>query len=141
MPFEIEVTEDFATCFALRRKVFIEEQDVPEEEELDELDAEATHFLGRQGGQPVATARVVVQEGKGKIGRVCVLAECRGAGLGARLMEAIVAHLAARGDVREAVLGAQLHALSFYERLGFEAFGDVFDDAGIDHRMMRKPLR
>ena len=132
----IEETTDLAACHALRRTVFIEEQSVPEADEMDDLDDGAIHLLARDdAGRPVATARLLIKGDIGKIGRVCVLADQRGTGTGAALMRAAVDALIARG-VREAHLGSQVHAMGFYEKLGFVAEGPVYDDAGIPHRDM-----
>ena len=84
----------------------------------------------------MGTARLLIQGETGKIGRVCVLAEVRGAGIGAALIRAAVAELAAIQGISRARLGAQVHALGFYERLGFAAVGPVYMDAGIEHRDM-----
>ena len=127
---------DIATCRALRRVVFIEEQGVSEADEVDDLDGEAIHLLAVDAGRPVGTARLLIQGETGKIGRVCVLAEARGAGIGAALIRAAVAELASLPGISRAKLGAQVHALGFYERLGFAAVGPVYMDAGIEHRDM-----
>lgn len=132
---KISVTRDFPACAAIRRRVFIEEQNVPEELELDELDATAIHLLATRNGQPVGTARLLIEGETAKIGRVAVLPEARGTGAGAALMRAALDELRARG-VRAAKLGAQTHAIGFYEKLGFTAFGPEYDDAGIPHRDM-----
>ncbi|MEP4195449.1 MAG: GNAT family N-acetyltransferase [Aliishimia sp.] len=139
MTWTIEETRDLVICHDLRRVVFIDEQNVPAEEEVDGLDDTAVHLLAQVNGQPVGTARIVVQNDNAKIGRVCVLKNQRGTGLGAALVDAAVGAAKSR-NAKQALLGAQLHALGFYEQLGFEAFGPIFDDAGIDHRMMRKGL-
>ncbi len=131
----IAVTDDIATCRALRRVVFIEEQGVSEADELDDLDGVAVHLLAIVDGRPMGSARIIPGEGYGKIGRVCVLAEARGTGLGAALMREAVQECRRLG-LKTARLGAQTHALGFYEALGFEAVGPVFDDAGIPHREM-----
>ena len=131
----IAVTDDIATCRALRRVVFIEEQGVSEADELDDLDGVAVHLLATVDGRPMGSARIVPGKGYGKIGRVCVLAEARGTGLGAALMREAVQECRRLG-LKTARLGAQTHALGFYEALGFEAVGPVFDDAGIPHREM-----
>ena len=133
---DIARTTDIATCRALRRVVFIEEQGVSEADEIDDLDGEAIHLLAVDAGRPVGTARLLIQDETGKIGRVCVLAEARGAGIGAALIRAAVAELAAIPGISRAKLGAQVHALGFYERLGFAAVGPVYMDAGIEHRDM-----
>lgn len=140
MSVTIAETADIETCHALRRAVFIEEQGVSVAEEIDGRDGDAVHLLARAGDVPVGTARILFAGETGKIGRVCVLRQHRGTGLGAALVEAAVAAIQARPGTRTAVLGAQLPALGFYERLGFAAYGPIFDDAGIDHRMMRRDL-
>ena len=132
----ITETRDIATCRALRRTVFIEEQGVSEADEVDDKDDEAIHLLATQNGKPVGSARLLVMGETGKIGRVCVLAEARGAGLGAQLMQAAVTRFRSVPGVTKVKLGAQTHALGFYERLGFTAIGPEFDDAGIPHREM-----
>lgn len=134
-------TTDLAACHALRRTVFIEEQNVPEAEEMDDLDGDAVHLLATDAeDRPVATARLLVKDDIGKIGRVCVLANQRGTGMGAALMRAAIDALAARG-VRQVRLGSQTHAMGFYEKLGFVAEGPVYDDAGIPHRDMALDLK
>ncbi|MEZ5867361.1 ElaA protein [Defluviimonas denitrificans] len=140
MSVEIAVTEDLATCQALRRTVFIEEQNVPEADEVDGRDAGAVHLLARVDGRAVGTARLLVSGDSGKIGRVCVLAEMRGKGIGARLIEAAVREFAANPAIGKVKLSAQINALSFYERLGFTAEGDEYLDAGIVHRDMFRTL-
>ncbi len=140
MSVEIAVTEDLATCQALRRTVFIEEQNVPEADEVDGRDAGAVHLLATVDGRPVGTARLLVSGDSGKIGRVCVLAEMRGKGTGARLIEAAVREFAANPAIGKVKLSAQINALSFYERLGFTAEGDEYLDAGIVHRDMYRML-
>jgi len=132
----IAETSDIATCRALRRVVFIEEQGVPEADEIDDLDDVAMHLLATVEGRAVGSARLLTLGDTGKIGRVCVLPEARGTGLGAALIRAAVAHFAGRGDIVRVKLGAQTHALGFYERLGFVSFGPDYMDAGIPHRDM-----
>ncbi len=132
----IEETRDIATCRALRRVVFIEEQGVSEADEIDECDEDAIHLLARVEGQATGSARLLLGDGYGKIGRVCVLRAARGQGIGAALIRAAVARFAQIEGVVEVRLGAQTHALGFYQALGFQAFGPIYDDAGIAHRDM-----
>lgn len=132
----IAITRDLATCLAIRRRVFIEEQGVTEAEDVDGLDPVALHLLAMQDATPVGTARILVEGATGKIGRVCILKEARGTGLGAALIRAAVAELRAMPGVAKAKLGAQVHAIGFYEKLGFEAVGPVYMDAGVPHRDM-----
>ena len=136
----IEVTRDLPTCRALRRVVFIDEQGVSEADEVDGLDDQAVHLLAWDGECPVGTARLMIKGQSGKIGRVCVLPEVRGSGLGAALIGAALVELGRTPGVTEAYLGSQSHATGFYERLGFVVEGDEFLDAGIPHRHMRRAL-
>lgn len=140
MSLSIDVTQDLETCLKLRFEVFVDEQGVPVEEERDALDDTATHLLALQDGTPVGTARIVFQDDTAKIGRVCVVKTARGTGLGAKLIEACVSVARNQAGITRAKLGAQTHAIGFYEKLGFEVYGPVYLDAGIDHRDMVKPL-
>lgn len=136
----IEVTQDLPTCHALRRVVFIDEQGVSETHEVDGLDSKAIHLLAWDGECPVGTARLLVKGETGKIGRVCVLPEVRGLGLGAALITTALTVLRDQPGVTEATLGSQSHATAFYEKLGFAVEGDEFIEAGIPHRHMRRAL-
>ena len=140
MSYAIAVTEDHETCFALRHEVFVDEQGVPKEEELDELDPTASHLLATDQETPVGTARVVFQGDTAKIGRVCVVKSARGTGLGAELIKASVELAKTQPGITTAKLGAQVHAIGFYEKLGFTVYGPVYLDAGIDHRDMVQDL-
>ncbi len=136
----IAPSRDITTCRMLRRRVFIEEQGVSEADELDDLDDEAIHLLAHLGGRAVGSARLLLRGDTGKIGRVCVLAEARGQGLGAALIRAALDEFRRHPGLTQAKLGAQTHALGFYEALGFVAIGPVYDDAGIPHRDMVRGL-
>lgn len=120
----------------IRRAVFIDEQNVPSQEEWDGLDPECQHFLAMLDGQPVGTARLLPGA---HIGRVAVLIEARGSGIGVLLMRAAI-EAARHAGHSQVALSAQVHALAFYERLGFVAHGDTFMDAGISHREMTLSL-
>lgn len=139
-PCEIAGPADLARCRDLRRAVFIDEQNVPEDEEWDGLDAGARHWLVWDGDVPVATMRLRILGDVGKIERVCVLAAHRGAGHGAALIRVALAALDATPGVRTARLGAQLHAIRFYESFGFEVHGPEFMDGGMPHRHMARVL-
>ncbi|UYG05203.1 GNAT family N-acetyltransferase [Halomonas sp. LR3S48] len=125
------------TAGEIRRVVFIEEQQVPLEEEWDGRDGECRHFLAMRGDTALGTARLLPD---GHIGRVAVLREARGLGIGVALMQAAIASARRLGHAR-VELAAQTHALAFYENLGFTAFGEIFLDAGIPHRNMRLSLQ
>jgi predicted GNAT family N-acyltransferase len=137
MTVSIAATEDVKACIALRIAVFVEEQKVPHEEEIDDLDEIATHFLAvNESGVPVGTARLFEEGEIGKIGRVCVVKAQRGTGLGARLIEVCLAEIRTRPHLKKAKLGAQNHAIGFYERFGFRTIGEVYMDGGIPHTDM-----
>lgn len=119
----------------LRTQVFVVEQNVPPAEEWDGLDDTALHALAvAADGTPIGTVRLLES---GQIGRMAVVIPWRGRGVGAALLEAIIAMAAARGLV-DLWLHAQLHAIPFYARAGFVAVGPEFDDAGIPHRRMER---
>nr|WP_217344634.1 GNAT family N-acetyltransferase [Noviherbaspirillum sp. L7-7A]MBV0878799.1 GNAT family N-acetyltransferase [Noviherbaspirillum sp. L7-7A] len=122
------------TAAALRHRVFVVEQGVPAELELDEMDAQSLHAVAYQDGVPVATGRLLPD---GHIGRMAVRQDARGAGTGSLVLCALMDEARRRGD-RDVVLHAQLSARDFYARHGFEAEGDAFMDAGIEHIAMRR---
>ena len=126
-------------AFAVRIAVFVDEQQIPREEELDDLDETAVHCVGYIDGVPVAAGRLVVGEGYGKIGRMAVLRDRRGEGLGALVLQALEREGAARG-LREFRLSAQLSARGFYDRAGYVADGDIYDEVGIPHIAMIKRI-
>ena len=136
MTLEIGETRDIATCQALRRVVFIEEQGVSPQDEMDGRDGAARHLLARLDGAPIGTARLLTEGSVGKIGRVCVRAEARGKGVGVALIRAAVEIFRSEPGIQKVKLGAQTHAMGFYAALGFEAVGEVYQDAGIPHRDM-----
>lgn len=122
---------------AIRRQVFIEEQAVPESLEWDGLDETAQHLLARDStGQPIGCARLLPS---GRIGRMAVLPQWRGHGVGRQMLQALL-EIARSEGWREACLSAQVHAIPFYQQAGFEAYGPTYDDAGIPHRDMRLTL-
>lgn len=125
----------FESCLAIRIEVFVEEQDVPREEELDALDLSALHVLALIDGKPVGTARAVEKEpGLWKIGRVAVRAPYRQQGVGGALIHGIEGAC----PTTRFMLSAQTHALKFYKKLGYFAEGTEFMEAGIPHFHMFK---
>lgn len=135
----VEVLEqgaDLTPCRDVRRRVFVEEQAVPEDLEWDGKDKDAQHLLIRDGDRPVGTLRLRRIDGAGKIERVAVDADHRGRGLGTALMQRALEILRADPGVTKAKLGAQVQVIAFYEKLGFTVYGPVYDDAGIPHRDM-----
>lgn len=117
----------------IRRRVFIDEQSVPEALEWDGLDEDAVHVLASDGAnQPIGCARLLPH---GKIGRMAVLPEWRGHGVGRTMLEKLIALARAQG-LSEISLSAQAHAIPFYEQAGFRVCSEMYDDAGIPHRDM-----
>ncbi len=126
---------DMPAVLDIRARVFMEEQGVSAARERDGRDGEAMHLVAFENGVPVGTARLLVEGDAGRIGRVAVLADRRGRGLGKDIMRAAVDELRRQGLAR-ASLGSQVHAIRFYEALGFEVAGPEYRDAGIPHREM-----
>ena len=133
--------EQVAACLVIRRTVFVEEQGVPVEVEVDEFDTEATHYLALVSDEPVGTARLRLLPPFAKVQRVAVLPVFRGLGIGGALMRALTDELReAPGEVRTLTLGSQQSAVPFYESLGYRPHGEPFMDAGIPHIEMRLPV-
>ena len=131
-------------ALTIRCAVFIDEQGVSEEEEVDEYDGDpgettgVVHVVAYRQGVAAATGRLMIHAPLDQpvhIGRVAVLREYRGQGLGRAVMLALHNEAQRRGYAGVA-LGSQLHAIPFYERLGYIASGEVYVDAGIEHRWM-----
>ena len=138
---KIERTEDLATCRAIRHTVFVVEQNVPESEEWDDLDADSIHLLATgPDGTALGTARLIRRGETGKITRVAVLKEARGTGLGAALIREAMQIFATLPGITRLQLGAQNHAIPFYEKLGFAAYGPEYMDGGIPHHDMERAL-
>lgn len=132
---------DWATlggeCESVRFEVFVDEQGVPEELELDEDDPRSVHFVAKDAaGRVIGCARLLPD---GHIGRLAVRKSHRGCGAGGRILAAVLECARSAGFAR-VVLNAQTHAQGFYERYGFEAEGEVFLEAGIEHVTMTKVL-
>ncbi|MGQ0385314.1 MAG: GNAT family N-acetyltransferase [Gammaproteobacteria bacterium] len=117
----------------IRLQVFVVEQQVPESEEWDDDDAASVHALATLNREPVGTGRL---NPAGKIGRIAVVAEKRGRGIGATILRRLLEEALRRG-IRGPYLHAQLQAVPFYEKFGFTSEGEVFDEAGIPHVRMR----
>ncbi|HEY6004300.1 MAG TPA: GNAT family N-acetyltransferase [Anaeromyxobacter sp.] len=129
-----------ARAFALRHAVFVVEQRVPAELERDEHDAGAFHAVALVGDRCVGTGRLVRQGGGvGRVGRMAVDGAFRRRGVGDLLLAALEARARADG-LREIELHAQCYVEAFYARHGYARSGSVFEEAGIDHVVMRKML-
>jgi predicted GNAT family N-acyltransferase len=127
-------------AFSVRRDVFIDEQNIAEEEEYDGLDNDCLQFIARSGLKIIGTARVrFLSPEHAKIERMAVLKQFRRQGIGMRILACIEEELKGR-QVTEAVLHAQMIAVPFYKACGFTAIGSTFYEAGIEHIKMQKRL-
>ncbi|MFK2825786.1 GNAT family N-acetyltransferase [Bacillus sp. B190/17] len=124
-------------AYDIRKRVFVGEQGVPLEIEIDEHEEAAAHFVLYDNEKPCGAGRFRIKDGLGKAERICVLPTYRGKGAGRLIMEAVEAHAKER-DIPALKLDAQVHAIPFYERLGYEVISDEFIDAGIPHKTMKK---
>jgi predicted GNAT family N-acyltransferase len=153
MPLTFEIArrgEQIGECYRIRDEVFIQEQQVPRDIERDAYDMAAEHVLVREGKEAIATGRLVVLDAEdvpadesgewGKVGRMAVKAKHRGRGVGRFLLECLE-NIAREKRLAGIVLHAQKHAEGFYEKTGYEVFGEEFEEAGIPHVEMRKRLR
>ncbi len=133
----VEWAREEAMLRAVRFAVFVVEQNIPEELEWDEHDATSVHVLAQaREGVPIGCARLLPD---GHIGRVAVLSDWRGQGVGAAMLLRLVEVAKARGD-RRVLLNAQTQAMPFYARFGFAPVGDAFLEAGIPHQAMERRL-
>lgn len=138
-------SEAYAEAMRIRESVFVEEQGVPAELELDHHDPQCVHALARdETGRAVGTGRLLPPEAHGArivshVGRMAVLKEWRGRGVGGALLARLIDAARERGDT-EIALSAQIHAQGFYRAHGFLEEGEEFTEAGIPHRTMRRVL-
>ena len=124
----------------LRTDTFVTEQKITLPE-LDDQDLEATQvfLLNDKHTNALAACRVFQEEGQWTFGRVAVAASVRGQGLGRKMMEAVHEYLT-QHDAKKVICHAQVHAQAFYEKLGYQTQGDIFDEGGVSHIMMVKTL-
>ena len=125
-----------ADASPIRFEVFVAEQRVPADIELDEMDARCTHALAYEHGRAIATGRLLPD---GHIGRMAVLKDWRGRGVGSAILAALMERARSRGDAK-IELSAQVHAVPFYLAHGFQPVGPVYEEAGIAHQAMTKAL-
>ena len=134
----MENKTDLALAFSVRKKIFVEEQGVPEHVELDEHDSSSHHFIVKDIDQPIGAARLrKIEDTIGKVERVCVLEQYRGKKIGLLIMEKIEEYAKELG-VTKLKLNAQSYAIPFYEKLHYTVTSPEFLDAGIPHRAMEK---
>lgn len=135
----VQSKEELELAYHIRMVVFVEEQHVPAEEELDEHDKTSLHFVGYEDNKAIAASRLRFVDDCGKLERICVLKSERGKSHGSHLIEAMEAAIYEKGYTK-AKLNAQTHAIQFYQHLGYEVVSGEFMDAGIPHVTMIKDL-
>jgi predicted GNAT family N-acyltransferase len=135
----VENQKELEDAYSVRKTVFVEEQAVPLEEEIDAYEEEAKHFIMYQDGSPVGAGRFRLVDGFGKVERICVMKEARNTGAGKAIMNAIE-DFALKNDIHKLKLNAQTHAIPFYAGLGYEVVSEEFMDAGIPHKTMVKKI-
>jgi len=136
----VETEKEHADAFAVRKKVFVEEQGVPLHLECDAYDATATHFIMYEDKEPAGAARLRnIEDHTAKIERVCILQSQRGKKLGALMMKEMENYAVSIG-LQKLKLHAQSYAVPFYEKLGYTVTSPEFMDAGIPHRAMEKNI-
>lgn len=132
---KVENEEEFKKALKVRFRVFVDEQEVPRDLERDEKDEEAVHIIAQNESKTVGCGRIVFSEDKGKIGRVAVDKSWRKQGIGSCICRELMIIAEERG-YDKLILHAQVDSVEFYEKLGFEIVGDIFEEAGIDHKKM-----
>lgn len=131
--------EEIEQAFYVRTVVFVDEQNVPPEEELDAHDESAIHFVVYDDDKPIAASRLRFVDSYGKLERICVLKAYRGKAIGKQLIQAMEAVILEKG-YHKAKLNGQTHAEKFYQQLGYKTISGEFMDAGIPHVTMVKEL-
>lgn len=127
---------DYQDALSIRRQVFINEQNVPEEIEIDEFEKSSDHFLLVVAGKPAATGRLRVKNDLIKFERIATLKDYRGQGLGKKLMEFMLQYAQKNYPTLTPYMHSQMDAVPFYEKLGWTVKGEIFYEASIPHKAM-----
>ncbi|WP_137291363.1 GNAT family N-acetyltransferase [Natronorubrum halophilum] len=136
----VDTEREREDVFEVRQDVFVAEQGVDEDLEYDEHEETATHFVAYDADEPIGAARLrEPKDGVGKVERVAVLESRREDGIGRAVMNAVEERARARG-LESLTLHSQTRAAGFYRRLGYERYGEEFEEAEIPHVEMRKSL-
>ena len=135
----VENQKELEDAYTVRKTVFVEEQAVPLEEEIDAYENEAEHFVMYNEDSPIGAGRFRFVDGYGKVERICILKEARNTGAGKAIMNTIETYALEKG-IQKLKLNAQTHAIPFYAGLGYEVVSEEFMDAGIPHKTMVKKL-
>ncbi|WP_400246567.1 GNAT family N-acetyltransferase [Niallia sp. JL1B1071] len=136
----VKTDKELEDAFYVRQTVFVKEQNVPVEEEIDEFEKNSTHFvLYDENKKPIGAGRYRAFDEYGKVERICILSTNRKGGAGKAVMNKIEEY-ALNSGAPALKLNAQTHAIPFYSKLGYEVVSEEFLDAGIPHRTMIKRL-
>ncbi|NSL51423.1 GNAT family N-acetyltransferase [Calidifontibacillus erzurumensis] len=135
----VTTEKELEDAYFIRKKVFVEEQNVPVEIEIDEFENDATHFVLYDGNKPIGAGRVRQLGDTLKVERICVLDTYRHKGCGKLIMDK-AEEVARDKAIKKLKLNAQSHAERFYQKLGYETVSDVFMEAGIPHVTMIKTI-
>jgi predicted GNAT family N-acyltransferase len=136
----VESGKELAEAFKVRKEVFVEEQGISEDIELDSNDSEALHIVVKDGERVIGTARVLFPaQGVAKIERMAILRPFRRKGIGSRIISFLNTELKNR-QIRKVVLHAQYSSVAFYKSCGFAESGMPFNEAGIRHLRMEREL-
>ncbi|MGO4889386.1 GNAT family N-acetyltransferase [Anaerobacillus sp. MEB173] len=135
----VKTEKQLNDAYSIRKEVFVNEQKVPPEEEIDHLEGEATHFVVYDHQKPIGAGRFRVVDGYGKVERICIAKANRKQNVGLHLMNDIESY-AKEKEITQLKLNAQIQAEGFYKKLGYKTYSDTFLDAGIPHVSMKKEL-
>ncbi|MBP1908979.1 GNAT family N-acetyltransferase [Methanolobus bombayensis] len=127
--------ENFEDAYSVRKAVFVIEQDIDEELEIDINDERSNHLVIYDNEMPIATGRLFLDKDGFHIGRLCVLKKYRSRQLGKKVMEILIEKAILEG-AEKIYLSSQLYATGFYRKFGFREYGDTYNDAGIEHISM-----
>ncbi|MFC4386882.1 GNAT family N-acetyltransferase [Gracilibacillus marinus] len=133
----VENDKQLEDAFQVRREVFVKEQGVPIELEIDDKEQDATHFIGYVEDKPIAASRVRFGDDYVKLERICIMKSVRGKHFGKDLVLFMESY-AKEKNITKSKLHAQVYAIPFYEKLGYVVTSGEFDDAGIPHVSMKK---
>ncbi len=132
----VSTDSEYESVLAIRREVFIEEQNVPEDIEIDEYETTSDHFLVLVDDEPAGCGRMRIKDSYAKFERIATLKEFRGQGIGRELMKFMMNHANVKFPHALPYMHSQADAVPFYQKLGWTTQGDVFDEANIPHQTM-----
>ncbi len=137
---EIKPGEDYSKSATIRIKVFVEEQGIPVENEMDEHDAFAWHIVLYRDADPVGSGRIYIENDTAKLGRLAVMKHERGNGYATMICNALI-EVAKRENAKLVTLNSQSYVASLYDKMGFIRCGDEFLEEGIPHIRMDLELK